>query len=254
MALNWIEGVLQRSKHTGTDLLLMLLMAEAADRDTGSCYPGRKTLARLMRCSERTVQRTIQTLVDSGEVSVKVQGSHFGTNLYTLSRSLLGGDNADSPYAQTTPGGDNSDSLGGDKNVSPGETKMSPKPSGEPSERTKEKDKTSSYPKSARGSRLPDDYELDDKHRQKAHAMGLRNGQVEREWEKFTHYWWAASGPRAVKVNWYSAWVTWLGNVNDFAPRATNGRHSGGMKQAVNFSEMVRQRDENVIDVEGSMR
>jgi hypothetical protein len=141
MALNWIEGVLRNSRHTGTDLLLLILLAESADRDTGSCYPGRKTLARLMRCSERTVQRTVQTLIDSGELSVRQQSSPFGTNLYTIARAMLERDSFDSPQADAerkgdilVMGGDRFDSPGGDKNVSRGETEMSPKPSVEPSD------------------------------------------------------------------------------------------------------------------------
>lgn len=137
MALNWIDGVLRNSKHTGTDLLLLILLAESADRDSGTCYPGRKTLARLMRTSERTVQRTVQSLSASGEISVRQQSSPFGTNLYTISRSLLWRDESVSLQDSSELGGDKNDSPyleGGDKNVSRGETEMSPKPLVKPSE------------------------------------------------------------------------------------------------------------------------
>lgn len=89
MAINWVEGVLENSNHTGTNLLLMILLAESANRDTGCCYPGIPTLARLMRCSERNVQKRIADLVESGEITVRRNGSHARTNLYTLSPALL---------------------------------------------------------------------------------------------------------------------------------------------------------------------
>jgi hypothetical protein len=145
MALNWIEGVLNRSKHTGTDLLLMVLLAEAADRDTGSCYPGIKTLARLMRTSERNVQYRLKVLRESGELDVRRQKSPYGTNLYVLSRSLLEGEaqfvsasvedaGGEVEFTPETTGGEAQFTPGGEAYFTPLVKPTSPKPSVEPSE------------------------------------------------------------------------------------------------------------------------
>lgn len=104
MAINWTEGVFRNSKQTGTDLLLLLILADSADRDTGACYPGVKTLARLMRSSERNVQLRLKALKDSGELTVRYQKSPFGTNLYVLNRSLLGDEAQFTPQAQESEG------------------------------------------------------------------------------------------------------------------------------------------------------
>lgn len=122
MALNWTEGVFRNSRHTGTDLLLMLILADSADRDTGACYPSVKTIARLMRSSERNVQLRLKALRDSGEIMVRYQKSPYGTNLYVLNRSLLGGEAEFTPYAQETQGvkpTSSPKSTGGVKRTSP---------------------------------------------------------------------------------------------------------------------------------------
>lgn len=236
MALNWIEGVLKHSKHTGTDLLLLVLLAESADRDTGTCYPGRKTLARLMRSSERTVQRTIQVLIDSGEMSVKLQGSPLGTNLYTLSAALLrgdknvslkeatetGGDEIVSPYGSR---GDESVSPGGDRNVAGGETEMSPKPSVEPSVvNRKEK------PSVSRKARLPDHWCLSDQDREYAASEGLSVAEIEAEAEDFRDYWLAKGDAR---MDWAASWRSWVRKSKTFnRPRApsSNGSHKPSLR------------------------
>jgi hypothetical protein len=146
MAINWTEGVFRNSTQTGTDLLLLLILADSADRDTGACYPGVKTLARLMRTSVRNVQLRLKALRDSGEISVQYQRSPFGTNLYVLNRSLLGGEAQFTPDAQPiergevefTPG-EAQVTGGGEAQFTGGVKHSSPKPLVEPSVRTRKK-------------------------------------------------------------------------------------------------------------------
>jgi hypothetical protein len=129
MALNWTEGVFRNSQHTGTDLLLVLILADSADRDTGACYPSVKTIARLMRSSERNVQLRLKALRDSGEITVRYQKSPYGTNLYVLNRSLLGGEVEFTPYAQETQGVKPTSSPKGTTQAQQGVKRTSPKPS-----------------------------------------------------------------------------------------------------------------------------
>jgi hypothetical protein len=89
MAIRWIDGVMRNSKHTGTDLLIMLLLAESADHDTGSCYPGQETLARRARMSTRNLRYRLAALTNNGEITVMRSKSHYGTNIYVLNPELL---------------------------------------------------------------------------------------------------------------------------------------------------------------------
>jgi hypothetical protein len=115
----------------------MILLAEAADRDTGSCYPGITSLARLMRTSERNVQYRLKELRDSGELTVLRQRSPYGTNVYVLNPSLLG-DEGEFVSSKPTTRKDEAHFTPTDgpstKYASPPSTKhTSPKPSVEPS-------------------------------------------------------------------------------------------------------------------------
>ena len=183
MAINRIEAVLQNSSHTGSDLLLMIVLADAADRDKGTCYPGRATLARLMRMSERNVQRCIKTVVDSGEVSVATQGSHLGTNLYRLNPALL-------------QGGDKM--SGGDKLGSQGETPASHKPSVEPSDKKKPR---------ARASQLPQDWTPSPEEVKYAKDRGFSHADVTEMSEDFRLFY---HSHRRAMPDWHLTFLRWV--------------------------------------------
>jgi len=137
MAINWIEGVWANSKHSGSDLILLLALADSADRDTGSCYPGLKKLAQMTRTSIRNVQYRLKVLRDSGEVEVRYQRSPYGTNLFVLNRSLLGDEAQFTPMNHTSPGDEAQFTQGGEEDFTQGVQPTSPKPSVEPSDKEK---------------------------------------------------------------------------------------------------------------------
>lgn len=61
--------VWERSRCTGPTFVLMLALADQAN-DEGYCWPKRRTLARRLRCSERTVTRLIATAEGLGELTI----------------------------------------------------------------------------------------------------------------------------------------------------------------------------------------
>jgi len=65
--------------------LVLLALADNADEETRSCYPGVKRLAQKSRLSERQVQYCIKKLRKLGIISVERNASPVKTNLYTIS-------------------------------------------------------------------------------------------------------------------------------------------------------------------------
>jgi hypothetical protein len=68
-------------------------------------------------------------------------------------------------------------------------------------------------PNSARGFRLPDDWTLTGPDLAFALSKGFSEAQTAEIFEKFTNYWWSATGAKATKKNWHQAWKVWVLNT-----------------------------------------
>lgn len=79
MSVRITSQVWESSGHKGNDLLLLLALADAANQE-GVCWPKVSTLAKMTRLSERTVQRSLGTLKESGELVVLQGGFLDGKN------------------------------------------------------------------------------------------------------------------------------------------------------------------------------
>jgi Helix-turn-helix domain len=88
MSMRMMTQVWERSQHKGSELLLMLAIADNAN-DQGLAYPSTKTLAKKTRLSNRQVQRLIRVVTRSRELEVSVGTGPRGGNEY---RIHLGGD------------------------------------------------------------------------------------------------------------------------------------------------------------------
>lgn len=66
-----MQRVWDDSEASGTDLLVLLAIADAADQDGGNAWPGIDRIAGMCRVSARTVQRSISRLEDLGELIVE---------------------------------------------------------------------------------------------------------------------------------------------------------------------------------------
>jgi len=80
-----MSKIWQSSRRKGSELLLLLAIADNAN-DSGYAYPGIEYLARKSRLSERQVRRIIQSLEESGELSVdrNHKNNRYQINLYAL--------------------------------------------------------------------------------------------------------------------------------------------------------------------------
>lgn len=82
--------VWEKSAHAGTELLMMLAIADFSD-DDGKAYPSIKTLAQKCRMRPRNCQYILKNLEQSGELSIFLnKGTQRGTNLYRVNLLNLG--------------------------------------------------------------------------------------------------------------------------------------------------------------------
>jgi hypothetical protein len=94
MSIKIMSEVWEHSTSTGTARLVLLAIADHAGDDRREAFPSVSTLARKVRCSERTVQYAITELVDAGELTVlKGQGRH-GCNVYRITQLYRGAKSA----------------------------------------------------------------------------------------------------------------------------------------------------------------
>lgn len=81
--------VWESSRHSGSDLLMLLAIADFAD-DDGNAYPAVSTLAAKCRMKPRNCRYLLRSLEESGELSVVVNAGPYGANLYRINLDALG--------------------------------------------------------------------------------------------------------------------------------------------------------------------
>lgn len=67
MSFEAVSWALKESGHFGTDLLVLISLAERAN-ESGEAWPSHKDLAKRSRVSERQIRRSMKKLIESGEV------------------------------------------------------------------------------------------------------------------------------------------------------------------------------------------
>lgn len=85
-----MTAVWDRSRHSGTDLLMLLALADFSD-DQGNSYPAVPTLAAKCRMQPRNANYILKVLQDSGELQVQANAGPKGTNRYRIVLTALGG-------------------------------------------------------------------------------------------------------------------------------------------------------------------
>lgn len=143
MSVKVMSWVFDHSRSSGTDRLVLLVLADHADDERWQCWPGQKRLADKANMTARNVKRCITNLVHLGEVEVLRQGTGATTSLYRITPTAsVTPDIARTPTASVTP---TADVTGGVPPVSgEGVPPQSPKPSIEPSVNHQENGATAS--------------------------------------------------------------------------------------------------------------
>jgi len=214
---------------------VLVRLADQANSD-GIAWPGKNSLAEVLDCDKRTVDRAIEKLIAMGLISVQREKSEAGkneTNVYCLhmkqpelfERSpavrVAQRHGWQSATHGTAPGGRVAESHGEGGRAPP---EPSLEPSVEP-ERGRAPRK--------RGSRLPPDWTPSvDLTTWAAHEFP--NVDHVYETEKFTDHWEAATGKGAAKRDWGAAWRNWIRKANEYRSNGTGTRET-----AVQRSERI---------------
>jgi len=84
MSIKVMTAVWEYSQHKGSNLLVLLAIADHAHDDGRDAYPSIKALAKKTRMVQRGIYRIIAELVASGELLVEKNASPKRTNLYQV--------------------------------------------------------------------------------------------------------------------------------------------------------------------------
>lgn len=93
MSVRTMATVWEKSRHSGSELLMLLAIADFAD-DNGRAYPSITTLATKCRTKQRYAIKLLDALSASGELEIRRQQGPMGrggrTNLYRVQLDRLG--------------------------------------------------------------------------------------------------------------------------------------------------------------------
>lgn len=89
MSVRCISEVLDRSAHAGTELLMLVVLADYSD-DQGNSYPAVASLAKKCRMTSRNANYILFALQASGELVVRKNKGPKGANRYRIVLSSLG--------------------------------------------------------------------------------------------------------------------------------------------------------------------
>ena len=98
MSVRCITRVLDSSRHAGTELLMLVVLADYSD-DDGNSYPAVASLARKCRMTSRNAIYILNRLQASSELRVLKNEGPKGTNRYRIMLALLG----EQPLKPTSP-------------------------------------------------------------------------------------------------------------------------------------------------------
>ena len=208
MSIRIMSSVFDSKTLKPTERLVMLALADHAD-DSGRCYPSNSRLQERTGLSERAIRQNVQTLRESGHLTVIFGAGQAGANVY-----ILRADGAvDAPGSKCPPGRKCTPPR---QQVPPDGAADAPKPSG-----------TITEPPVDRARRQKPEVELPD-----GWVPNIRNiadaadrkftaKETEDEADRFRNHH-HAKGSRF--RDWNAAWRTWLGNARKFAGRSMAGQ------------------------------
>ena len=204
MSVKVLSRVWEHSAHGGTELLLMLAIADFAD-DDGRAYPAVPTLAAKCRLQQRRANYILSKLKASGELEVSANTGPRGTNRYRIMLPLHPG--ASLHCAAPLQSMVSTPALHGIKPLH----SSADEPSGTVINRQRGRASAPPAPptKSRRATRLATDWTLPDAYR--AFCVEVRPDlNPDAVAESFRDHWIAKAGKDATKTDWLAAWRNWV--------------------------------------------
>jgi hypothetical protein len=251
MSVRCISLVLEKSIHSGTELLMLVVLADYSD-DDGNSYPGVASLARKCRMGSRNANYILKALQDSGELRVLKNEGPKGTNRYRIMLALLG---AAKPLKRSAPLQSSAPLQRGSR---PPATQF-PKPlqpiADEPSLNRHEPSDTSLVPKlkkrkpqtlaqfladcrTSGEKAIPDN----DQIFKYAETIGLQSDMLAASWNEFkiayidkpkTYSDWRATFRNSVRGNWYKVWFLTDGEAAKWTTQGEQARRAAGSLEAM---------------------
>lgn len=97
MSIKVMTLVWANAKVSGSELLILLAMADFSNDEGGDIFPSMQTLAAKSRLSEPQARRVVKNLVAAGYIEIVEQGGWDGkrnrSNAYRISLEMIGGIN-----------------------------------------------------------------------------------------------------------------------------------------------------------------
>jgi hypothetical protein len=95
-----------------------------------------------------------------------------------------------------------------------------------------EKEESLEAPRTKRASRIPDDWQLDQRHIDYALSKGVAPERIPIIGEKFKLHWQAAAGKGSTSPNWFLKWCTWIANEIDWNGKSNAATRQNGASSA----------------------
>lgn len=196
-----------------TDKLVLLALADNAN-DEGSCWPSVATIATKCSLEQRSVSRAMERLEASGHLTRTERAGR--SNTYIVHPRPLVTPDLKSPLTESQTPSDYKSSPPLTNGHPPPDYK-SPITIIEPSVESKEnREREARAPRSARATRLPEDFGLTPERRKVAET---EKADPDREFAQFVDHFRSAPGEKGRKVDWDATWRNWCRRAPDFKPR-----------------------------------
>ncbi|WP_237220422.1 helix-turn-helix domain-containing protein [Rothia nasimurium] len=225
MSVQATTWVWEHSQAEGNARLVLLAIADAANREGEKSCQSVPSLADMCKLGEATIYRKINELVALGELEKDGRSKRYGTTIYSLPKMKRPSQN-ETPYPSQNERSQNETPINTteapyqnepvalspliDNPINPSITNVIHPSSDAPS----------AQPTHNRGTRITEDFWPAQKHIDKIKAMkpGL---DLDLEHTKFMNYWLSVTGRNATKKDWGRTWENWMLNAkagNDYKP------------------------------------
>lgn len=224
MSIDMIKAVKDSNIKPSGRKFVAFCLGDYADED-GKCWPSVGMIAKYTGQSTRTVREHLEALETIGVIKRKRQRREDGTlgryRFYIQSEILIKHQASGENFQWPKPVAKNNQTSG----------EKQPKPVADfaahcnqltPNEPPLGENAKVSVKKT--GSRLSDDWWIDDCLVSFGVKEGLNIKQIEREADKFKDYWQSKSGASATKIDWSKTFKNWIRNHVDRNPRNQNSK------------------------------